>query len=111
MRRDEPARTDPGDRASALRAAIEAGCGGGDVPAPQFSADGGASVHDAWGRVARVQPLGQRTRISLTTEDGLDAEAEVDTDTLVAGIARNRSVYGAVAAALDHENGSASTAG
>jgi hypothetical protein len=111
MRSEEPARTDPGDRASALRTAVEAGCAGEGVPAPQFSPDGGVTVHDGWGRLARVQPLGQRTRISLTAEDGLEAEAEVDADTLIADIVRHRSVYGAVAAALDHENGSGSSVG
>lgn len=111
MRHDEPARSDPGDRASALRAVIEAGCDGEGVPAPQFSPDGGVTVHDAWGREARVQPLGQRTRISLTVRDGLDAEAEVDTDTLVAEIGRHRSAYGAIAAALERENGSGSLPG
>jgi hypothetical protein len=105
VRTDEPARSDPGDRVSALRAAIEAGCEAEGVPAPSFSPDGGVTVHDAWERVARVQPLGQRSRISLTAEDGLGAEAEVDTDTLVAEIAAHRSVYGAIAAALERENG------
>ena len=103
---DEPARSDPGDRASALRAVIEAACDGEGAPPPQFSPDGGVTVHDAWGRGARVQPLGQRTRISLTVRDGLDAEGEVDTDTLVAEIGRHRSAYGAIAAALERENGS-----
>ncbi|WP_331554853.1 hypothetical protein [Actinomycetospora sp.] len=104
MRTDEPARSDPGDRLSALRTAIEAGCDAEGVAAPSFSPDGGASVSDPWGRVARVQPLGQRTRISLTAENGLEAEAEVDTDSLVAEIAAHRSVYGAIGAALDREN-------
>jgi hypothetical protein len=103
MRADEPATSPRDDRASALRSAIELACHGSEQ-APSFSSDGGATVHDAWGRSARVQPLGQRTRISLTAEDGHDAEAEVDTDTLVAAIGRHRSAYGAVAAALEHEN-------
>ena len=85
MRPDEPAPSHRDDRASALRSAIERACRGSEQP-PSFSSDGGATVHDAWGRSARVQPLGQRTRISLTAEDGHDAEAEVDTDTLVDAI-------------------------
>jgi hypothetical protein len=103
MNADEPAVSHRDDRAAALRAAIESACRGLD-PAPSFSSDGGATVHDGWGRSARVQPLGQRTRISLTAEDGHDAEAEVDTDTLVAAIGRHHSAYGAIAAALDREN-------
>ena len=93
---------------AALRAVIEASCRGQEQ-APSFSPDGGATVHDDLGRSARVQPLGQRTRISITAEDGRDAEGEVDTDTLVRAIARHRSAYGALAAALDHENSRGST--
>jgi hypothetical protein len=103
MSADEPAASHRDDRASALRAAIEAACRTLDPP-PSFSSDGGVTVHDQWGRSARVQPLGQRTRISVTADDGHEAEGEVDTDSLVAAIGRHRSAYGAIEAALDHEN-------
>ncbi len=109
MRADEPAASHRDDRASALRAAIEGACRGLDQP-PSFSSDGGVTVYDRYGRSARVQPLGQRTRISLTADDGSEAEGEVDTDTLVGAIGRHRSAYGAIEAALDRENALRSTA-
>ena len=108
MRPEEPAPAHRDDRAADLRAAIEAACRTVDE-APSFSPDGGVTAYDPFGRSARVQPLGQRTRISITAEDGRDAEGEVDTDTLVAAIGRHRSAYGALAAALDHENAQGSS--
>jgi hypothetical protein len=104
MRADEPPFTQPGDRAAALRTVIESGPRESG-PDPEFSHDGGVTVFDDYGRSARLQPLGQRIRVSLTSDEGLDAEAEVDADSLVARIAEQGSTYGAIAAALDHENG------
>ena len=103
MSADGPAASHRDDRASALRAAIEAACRTLDQP-PSFSSDGGVTVYDEWGRSARVQPLGQRTRISVTADDGHEAEGEVDTDSLITAIGRHRSAYGAIEAALDQEN-------
>ncbi|HEY2225129.1 hypothetical protein [Actinomycetospora sp.] len=104
MRADEPPFAQPGDRVAALRTVIESGLRDAG-PDPVFSSDGGVTVFDDYGRSARLQPLGQRIRVSLTSEEGLDAEAEVDADTLVADIAEHGSTYSAILAALDHENG------
>jgi hypothetical protein len=103
MGADEPATSHHDDRAAALRAAIELACRALDR-APSFSPDGGVTVYDEHGRAARVQPLGQRTRISLTADDGREAEGEVDTDSLVTAIGRHGSAYRALAEALDREN-------
>ena len=92
--------------ARALRLAIEADHDLGK-PAADFSSDGGVSVFDALGRSARLQPLGQRTRISLADQDSLVAEAEVDGHALIKGIGSGCGTYRAVVIALDHENGRA----
>ena len=103
MSADESTASHRDDRASALRTAIETACRSLDQ-APSFSSDGGVTVYDQYGRAGRVQPLGQRTRLSLTADDGSEAEGEVDTDTLIEAIGRHRSAYGALEAALDREN-------
>ena len=107
MRPDEPSATSPDDRVSALRAAVERAAGQemGDAPPPEFSHDGGVTVFHDEKSSARLQPLGLRTRISLADGDEMVAEAEVDSDMLVARIAEKGSTYRAVAAALDAENG------
>jgi len=92
--------------ARALRQAIEADDALGR-PAADFSPDGGVSVFDALGRSARLQPLGQRTRISLADRDRLVAEAEVDGHALISRIGSGCGTYHAVVIALDHENGRA----
>jgi hypothetical protein len=89
-----------------LREVIEAAhAPGEDAAAPEFSDDGGVTVSDRWGRSARLQPLGQRVRITLVEDEHLVAEGEVDNDALVASIGDHGSTYEAVAASLDVENG------
>lgn len=96
----------PAGSARALRGAVEsAHARHGDGPAPQFSEDGGGSVFDAHGRCARVQPLGSRTRITLSSDGSTVAEAEVDTDRLVDRLGLVGTAYDALAAALVEENG------
>jgi len=75
------------------------------VPAPEFSADGGVTIFDEWGRSARLQPLGRRLRITLAEDEQFVAEGEVDNDTLIRSIEARGSTYDAVAASLDVENG------
>lgn len=88
-----------------LRAALEAaGRRAGAEPAPEFSSDGGVTVSDHWGRSARVQPLGERVRISLADHEELVAEGEVDADELLERLAV-RQPYDAIADALDQQNG------
>ncbi|GAA4821367.1 hypothetical protein GCM10023201_03750 [Actinomycetospora corticicola] len=96
--------TSTSDRAVALRRAVRR-TGASDVEPPSFSPDGGVTVHGPAARRARLQPLGQRTRISLSEGDTLVGEAEVDSDTLVAAIDARGATYDAVAAALAVENG------
>lgn len=94
------------ERTAELRAAIEAaGRREGTDPVPEFSADGGVTVADRWGRSARVQPLGQRMRVSLADQERLVAEGEVDADELLARLASRENPYDAVADALDQQNG------
>jgi hypothetical protein len=105
----EPERATPADgtaRSAELRAAIEAaGRHAATDPAPEFSPDGGVTVADHGGRSARVQPLGERIRVSLVNQDQLVAEGEVDADELLARIAGRENPYDAVADALDQQNG------
>ena len=108
MRADEPPFAPPSDRAAALRTVIEGTRPGAE---PEFSSDGGVTVFDERGRSARLQPLGQRVRVSLMTADGQHAEAEVDADTLIADIAELGSTYNAIAGSLDRENGAGGRAG
>jgi hypothetical protein len=97
---------DPDDATSGLREAIEAAHEPrAQVPMPEFSDDGGVTVFDEWGRSARLQPLGQRVRVTLVEDEHLVAEGEVDNHTLVTGIGARGSTYEAVAASLDLENG------
>ena len=97
---------DPDDATSDLREAIEAAHEPrAQEPAPEFSDDGGVTVFDEWGRSARLQPLGQRVRVTLVEDEHLVAEGEVDNHTLVTGIGARASTYEAVAASLDLENG------
>ncbi|GLZ55958.1 hypothetical protein [Actinomycetospora sp. NBRC 106378] len=100
----EPATTSTSDRAVALRQAIRR-AGETDVERPSFSPDGGVTVHGPETRRARLQPLGQRTRISLSDGGTLVGEAEVDSDTLVAAIDARGATYDAAADALAVENG------
>jgi hypothetical protein len=94
------------DVTSGLREAIEAAqAPPPQVPAPEFSDDGGVTVFDEWGRSARLQPLGQRVRVTLVEGEHLVAEGEVDSPALVASIGARGSTYEAVAASLDDENG------
>jgi hypothetical protein len=93
-------------RSVTLRNAIQSAHAQGDhAPAPEFSADGGGSVFDNWGRRARVQPLGTRTRITLSEDDRMQAEGEVDTDYLIDRISTSDATYVALAAVLNEENG------
>jgi hypothetical protein len=94
------------DRVAELRAAVEAaGRRAGTNPGPEFSSDGGVTVSDPWGRSARVQPLGQRVRVSLAVHGQFIAEGEVDADELLARMAVRENPYDAVADALDQQNG------
>jgi hypothetical protein len=100
------------ESAADLRAAIQRAHGPDDAePAPRFSADGGGSVFDGWGRCARVQPLGARTRITLSTDDQMVAEAEVDTRDLIERISASAATYETLAAVLDEENGPGTRSG
>ena len=106
MRADEPPFAPPSDRAAALRTVIEGTRRGAERGSePEFSHDGGVTVFDGRGRSARLQPLGQRIRVTSRPTDGQEAEAEVDADTLIADIAEHGSTYSAIAGALDRENG------
>ena len=104
---EEPTSARTSGPAAALSEAIEAARQGDpeNIPAPEFSGDGGVNIFDQWGRSARLQPLGERIRITLADQDGFVAESEVDSDTLVASIGAHRSAYDAIAEALDVENG------
>lgn len=92
--------------AETLRTALEAAHRRhADAPAPCFSEDGGATVSDRWGRDARLQPLGDRTRITLADDDRVVAEGEVDAAGLVDRIGGAEATYDVLAALLDEENG------
>jgi hypothetical protein len=94
------------ERSAALHSAIRsAHARGGRGPAPRFSDDGGGSVFDDWGRCARVQPLGSRTRITLSEDDRMVAEGEVDTGDLIDRVSTSAATYEALAAVLNEENG------
>ncbi|PVZ14756.1 hypothetical protein [Actinomycetospora cinnamomea] len=92
----------PGALQSAIRSAHARG---GHGPAPRFSEDGGGSVFDDWGRCARVQPLGTRTRITLSEDDRMVAEGEVDAGHLIDRISTSGGTYETIAAVLNEENG------
>lgn len=99
----EPATGGP---AAQLRTVIESASRWAQVgPAPQFSDDGGVTVSDAAGRSARVQPLGQRARISVGGRGRDVAEGEVDLATLITEIGAAGDTYECVTAALERENG------
>ncbi|MCD2195884.1 hypothetical protein LQ327_21165 [Actinomycetospora endophytica] len=96
----------PDGSAVALRAAIESMPEGEPgQPMPQFSQDGGVTLSDVVGHSARVQPLGQRARISILDADHMVAEAEVDLASLVAGFRAGGDAYSCAAQALRRENG------